>query len=314
MSPARGAPTTRRRSPGALLATLLACVVASWFPAGPVGAQTTDQIVNQRRLEYQAAKAEYESALRAQRVLSQQFEDALEDVRRARRTGNADALERANAHAQDVGIPYGAQEERVRQTLDTLSTARQALIDVITDRLEELLAQMDAASSAQQRAQLNAVWRDLDNELKSLESESAEGFRIEPIVMPEIKYDPREGPAELLQKAGLLERRAATADTTIQEVDRQIKSLNDRLRLRRQVGDLVNNIDRFGDTQVPVVSGQPTGGRTTSPDSSSVGPVPVTLDERLRQLKEYRQNLVNYRDQVLVRARQFRESVRSVTQ
>ncbi len=317
MSALRGARTRKSWTAPAGLSAITLVLSLAALPVGGVQrlvAQTTDQVVNQRRLEYQAAQAEYDSALRAQRVLAQQFDDALEQVRGARRSGNADALERASAHAQDVGVPYGAQEERVRRTLDSLSAARQSLIDIITVRLEELLGQMDAASSAEQRAQLNDIWRDLDNELKSLESENAEGFRIEPIVMPEIKVDPRDGPAELLQKAGLLERRAATADTTIQEVDRRIKSLDDRLRLRRQVGDLLNNIDRFGDTQVPVVSGQPTSGRPAAADSTSAGPVPLTLEERIRRLYEYRQHLVNYRDQVLLRARQFRESVRSVAQ
>lgn len=311
MTSPRRAPARWDRSPGAFLAAAALACVAMLLPF-PVHAQTTDQLVNQRRLEYEAAKAEYDSALRAQRALEQQFGDALEGVRRARASGNADDLERANAHAQDVGIPYGAQEERVKNVLDSLNAARQELIEIIQVRLEELIEEADAASSAQERSRINAIGQDLYTELHGLEGEAAEGLRIQPIVMPEIKQDPRDGPADLLLKAGLLERRAATADTTILDIDRRVKSLNDRIRLRRQGRDMLANVERFDDTRLPVVAGQPGGDRPAAADSTSAGAVPLTLEEQVRLLQEWRQHLVNYRDQVLVRARQFRELVRSI--
>lgn len=313
MNHPRSAPAWMIRPPGAFLAAAASFLLALAAPGGASG-QAQEQLVYQRRLDYQTAKLAYETAIQAQKALERQFGSALEAVKDARRSGNNDALERAYALAQDRGISFGAQEERVATLRDSVTVARQQLIDVITERLEQLLSDMDAASSAQQRAELNDIWRDLDNELKSLEAESAEGFRIQPIVMPEIRFDPREGRAEVLQKASLLERRAAVADTTIQDIDRRIKSLTDRLRIRRQRSDMLANLDRFDDTRVPVVAGQPTGDRGVAADSTAAGAVPLTLEERLRLLREGRQHLVNYRDQLLVRARSFRETVRSISQ
>jgi hypothetical protein len=295
----------------------LALVMSAAFATSSagLGAQTTNELVNQRRLEYRAAKDAYESAVSAGRVLEQQFSLALEQVRRARRQGDDTALEQAYALAQDRSFPYSAQEERIDEARATLDSARTALIEIITVRLEELVGEMDAAASAQQRNALNAVWTDLDNELKNLEAEAGEGFRIDPVVMPEIVFDPRDGPEELQAKAEILERRAAVADTLIQNTDETIDQLTARLRVERQRRDFLANADRFGDTQVPVVTGQPAGERSGAPaDSTSAGSGPLTLEERIGREQAYREDLVQYRDQLLIRARQFRQRVRSVAQ
>lgn len=277
-------------------------------------AQTTEQLLTERRLEYRAARAAYESALSAFRVVEQQFGMALREVDRARRSGDNDALERAFAQAQDRSLPFGAQEERVAATRATLEEARRDLIEIITVRLEQLLAQMDGASSSLQRAQLNALWVDLNNELESLEAESGGGLRLDPVVMPEVEFDPRDGPAELRFKAELLERRAAVADTAIQSVDHVIGVINDQIRIQRQRRDLEAALNRFEDTRLPVVSAQPPGDRPLAPDSTAAGVVPATPEERLRAWRGYREQLVSYRDQLLIRARTFRQSIRQVTQ
>jgi hypothetical protein len=278
------------------------------------GQQTTEQLLAERRLEYQAAKDAYESARSQLRVLDQQFSTALEEVTRARRSGDEGALDRAYAQAHDRAIPYGAQEERVTQQGARLTVARRALVEILTIRLDQLIEQMNTASSSAERAQLNILWTDLDHELRELEREAGSGFRIDPTVMPEITFDPRDVPDERLLKAGILERRAASIDTTIQDVDRQIKVLNDRIRMQRQRADLMATLDRFDDTRLPVVTGQPTGDRDrpAAADTAAARSEPVTLEAQLERLRETREQLVQYRDEHLVRARVFRESVRSV--
>jgi len=280
----------------------------------PTAAQTTEELLAQRRLEYKAAKDSYEYARSALRVVEQRFSTALNEVSRARLRGDDGALAAARARVQEQAIPYGAQEERVKEQRARVDAARKALIEIVTIRQEQLLDQMDAASSTQARAHLNTLWVDLDHELRELESEAGDGFRLDPMVMPEITFDARDGTAERLQKAEILERRAAAIDTTILDVDRQIKSLNDRIRMERQRGDLMATLDRFDDTRLPVVTGQPTGDRDrpTPSDSTSVGSEPLSLDDQLRQLREIRERLVQYRDEHLVRARVFRQSIRSV--
>jgi hypothetical protein len=187
-------------------------------------------------------------------------------------------------------------------------------VEILTIRLDQLIEQMNAASSSTERAQLNVIWTDLDHELRELEDESETGLRIDPAVMPEIIFDPRDVPDERLLKAELLERRAASIDTTIQDVDRQVKTLNDRIRMQRQRADLMATLDRFDDTRLPVVTGQRSGDRArpAAPDTAAARAEPVSLEAQLERLQEFREQLIQYRDEHLVRARVFRESIRRV--
>lgn len=297
-----------------LTAALLSSAALAGALAPASGQQTAEELVHERRLVYQAAMASYESARSALRVVEQQFSSALNDATAARRSGDDAALERAFAQAQDRAAPYGAQEERVTEQRGRVAAARRALAEMITIRLDELIEQMNTASSSAERARLNILYNDLDHELRELEAEAGNGLRIDPTVMPEITFDPRDVPAERLAKAEILERRAASIDTTIQDVDRQIKALNDRIRMQRQRADLMATLDRFDDTRLPVV-GQPPAGdrdRPAAPDSTAARSEPVSLEMQLERLRETRDQLVQYRDEHLVRARVFRESIRSV--
>jgi hypothetical protein len=273
-------------------------------------AQETEEVLTQRRLEYRAARDAYEAARSAFSVVERQFSAALERVGRARRAGDEDALEQAFAVAQERSGPLRAQETRVEEARERLAEARRALIDVITVRLGELLAMMDQASSAAERAELDALWRDLANEQDQLEAAEGNALSLRPVVLPEITFDPRDGPDELEAKAQILDRLAAVADTVIEELDGEIQALEDRLRIERQRRDFLAGTDRFDDTRMPVVS---TGGAPPEPapavDSAAVRR-PLTLDERLEALRSYREQLVAYRTQLQVRARQFRERVR----
>jgi hypothetical protein len=298
------------RSPlGARLLLAVAMAVATLGSARPAAGQSTEEVLVQRRLEYQAAKDAYEAARSAFSVVERQFSAALEQVGRARRAGDDAALEDAYALAQDRSAPYSSQEERVNEARQRVAEARRALIDVITVRLGELFDRMDQATSAQERNELDALWRDLRNEQEELEDEQGGGLTLTPVVLPEITFDPRDGPEELEAKAQLLDRRAAVADTIIADVDDRIDALNERLRIERQRRDFLANADRFDDTRVPVVSSEGAGERPAAADST-VANRPVTLEERLQALQGYREQLVSYRDQLLIRARQFRERVR----
>ncbi len=290
------------------VAMLLGAGVAA-AASTPLSAQSTEDVLDERRLEYRAARDAYEAALSAFSVVERRFSAALEEVGRARRSGDEDALEQAFARAQDRSVPLRAQEARVADARERLAGARDALVDVITVRLGELLSMMDQASSAQERAELDALWRDLANEQDRLEAQVGGEPTLVPVVLPEIAFDPRDGPAELQAKAQILERHAAVTDTVIASLDEDIQALQDRLRIERQRRDFLAGTDRFDDTRVPVVSGAGSGERPEASDST-VTNRPETLEERLERFRSYRQQLVAYRTQLLVRARQFRQRVR----
>ncbi|MHB1191628.1 MAG: hypothetical protein ACYC6F_01160 [Longimicrobiales bacterium] len=270
-------------------------------------------MVAQRQLELRAARSAYDAALGAYNVVERQWSSALEEVNTARRSGDTGRLERAYALAQDRSVPRRDQEKRLEEAGAVLVRARQALIDVLVARLEQLVREMDAAPGAQQRAQLNALFTGHQAELQALEAEAQETFRLEPVVLPEITFDPRDGRDELLAKAELLERRAVVADTLIWYTERQIQSLNERLRTQRQRRDFLAGAERFDDTRIPVVTGAPTGDRTAARDSTVAGARPLTLEERVQMHRDYLGQLQAYRDQLLIRAQQFRRAVGSVT-
>ena len=277
---------------------------------GSLAAQSTEEVLAQRRLEYQAAVDAYRSALSALEVAEQRFTDALREIDRARRSGDEQALARALPRAQDLSVPKADRERRLQAAARELERTRQALIDVLVVRQAELLEALEAATNAQERRRLTIELEDISNQLQELEAEQEDPARF--TVMPEIHFDPRDGPTELRAKAELIETYAAIADTVIAETRRQIASLEARLVRERRTRDLLSGLDRFGDRQVP--TGPPTGGaRVMGADSTDAGGRPVSLEDRIEELRSYVEELQEYRDQLLVRAKQFRERIRRNT-
>lgn len=301
-----------RARPWRLVLGMAALMAAIPLAPGGGAAQTVEELVVQRRLELRAARAAHQAARDAFNVLDREFNQALDEVNAARRSGDDQRLERAYALAQDRSVPHRAQEARLKEAAAGLLRAREALIDALAGRMEELLRSMDAAASGEQRNRLNALFMDHQRELVALEAEAEETFRLEPVVLPEIVFDPRDGPDELRAKAELLERRAADADSVILDTERRIRDLNRRQRIERQGRDFLAGAERFDDTRVPVVGARPTGGQRPASDSTVAGARPQTLEERIEALDEYRLQMEAYRDELRVRARQFRLRVGSV--
>jgi len=278
----------------------------------PAGAQTTQRLLQDRRDEYNSAKADFLAAQSAYRVVERQFSAALQELQRARAAGDDAGQDRGLRLAQDRAGPLQAGDQRLEKTKAALDAARRALIEIIGVRQAELVAQMDAAASAQQRNDLNALYQDLNRELMALETEAGDALHFEPVVLSDVQADPRDGPVEILGKAQLLEQLAAQADTAILDVDRQIKELTARQRRQLQMNDLMAGLERFDDTRLPVVTNAPSNSRASAADSTGAGPRPLTLQERIQGLEEYRQQLEAYRDQALIRAKEFRRKLGSV--
>lgn len=263
----------------------------------------------QRRLELRAAREAYEAARAAFEVVDRQFRAALQEVTRARESGDADRLDRASALAQDRSVPRADQERRLNEAIEALGRAREGLIGALEGRMAQLVRDMDAAASGQQRAQLNALFADAQAELESLEAEAQDTFRFELVAFPEITFDPRDGPDEMRAKAEVLERQALETDTLIASKQDEIRQLTDRLAIQRAARDFMAGTGRFDDTRIPVVAGTPTGNRPAVTDSTVAGARPMSLEERIRALQEYVRQLEEYRDQLRFRAQQFRARV-----
>jgi len=276
------------------------------------GAQTTEELVAQRRLELRAAREASEAARAAFEVVDRQFRAALQEVTRARASGDSGRLDRASALAQDRSVPRSDAERRLKETGDAVVRARDALIEALEGRMAQLVRDMDAAGSTQQRAQLNTLFMDAQAELESLEAEAQDTFRFEQVVFPEITFDPRDGPDEMRAKAEVLERQAVETDTLIASKQDEIRQLTDRLRIQRAARDFMAGTGRFDDTRVPVVAGSPTGNRPAVTDSTVAGARPMSLEERIQALQDYVRQLENFRDQLRIRAREFRARIGAI--
>ena len=285
--------------------------LAVFWPLG-AGAQSLDEEVIQRRLEFQQAEAEHVAARSAFSVVERQFSTALDAVREARRTGSDEVLEQALAQAQARSGPFSASESRVQEARARLDEARQRLIDAIGLRLQQLVVQMEGTLSPQQRADMNVLYRDHESELARLESESEDTFRFELALMADVTFDPRDGPDDLETKAQLVDRQAAQADTVVQDIDQQIETLSERLRVQQQRGDLLAAVGRFDDTNLPVgVTGGPPPADLAA-DSTGVGNRPMTLEERIEALTDWRAQMASYRDQLIIKAEIFRRRIGAV--
>lgn len=306
--------TSRRRAaPGPLrLLTalrdvlLILGVAASFGGAQGVDAQSTQAQLAQRRVAYTAAKAEYDRVRSAFGAVNQPFTNAIAKVARAKASRDSEALQRAYRETHDLAVRLDAEEQRLRRVEAVLDSTRQALIDVIGKREGELVDQMSSAPDTHTRDSLNTRYVDLNSELHTLEVEAGRSSGLQPTVGLLVDPDPRDGPEDFRLKAGILERFAAQADTTIQQTDQTIKDLQARLRSQQIRADVMAGLNRFDDTRLPVVTNAPPGEPGTAADSTGAGARPLTLQERIKGLQDYRKQLVSYRDKAIERAREFR--------
>ncbi len=276
--------------------------------------QTRQEIVDAQRNAYQAAKKEWEAANLVFKNVDRQFQSALDQFREARRSGNQDAIDHAFAEAQRRSAADAEQSRRVKALQAKMEEARKKFSDALSKRLEQLVSQIDSATTYQKRRALNAQFTDLNNELKDLDAEAQDNLRLSPVALPDITFDPRDTSQELEQKAEILDRRAQIADTLIADTRNRIRQLQERQRRNRQRRDFMAGAGRFDDTHTPVIAGGATGDEGTAPaDSTGANAQPVTVEQRIQALQKHVNQLKQYRDQLLVRAAEFRSHVRMVT-
>ncbi len=119
----RAVPPRCRATPAAL--PIVAAVMAALMSVTPVSlrAQTTEEVLIERRLEYAQALAEHEAAQRGFEVVERRFSFALNDIDRARRGGDQEALEQAYAVAQERSLPVRDRRNRVMEASARLEVA-----------------------------------------------------------------------------------------------------------------------------------------------------------------------------------------------
>ena len=112
-------------------------------------------------------------------------------------------------------------------------------------------------------------------------------------------------------KAEILERSAAQVDSVIVNTQQQIDGLRERLQRERSRRDFLGRLDRFGDRVDLTAARPPTGNQAAQAgDSTVVGGLPVSLEDRVAALESQLEGLEQLRDDLLIRAARFRERVR----
>ena len=268
-----------------------------------------------REAEYRVAALTHETAVEALGVAERNWERALRVVDAARRAGDEERLGRALVAAQRQTDPLQSAQRRVEDTDSALAQARGAFLEAIDQRLDSLVAQLDVTTDQSEREGLGITMQDLYNRYAELEEEDEAILEPQFASLPEIQFDPGDGPEEYRLKADLADRHAATYQGILGEIDEEVADLRERQRRDRRVLDHLASIERFGDIRLPVGPPNrridPVTGEVL-PDSLATEERPLTLEERIERLLSLRDQVEEQLEQVQVRARLFRERIGEV--
>lgn len=305
------------RRPAALGSILRAPVLLLFFLAlaagfaspGSVSAQV-EEALTQAELEFEAAVRERQSALAARAAVERRFTSFTQEAEDARRQGDSDRLEEALASAQAQLVELRRLDRRVAQTEERLEESRGAYLQAMDDRIEALLVEARTVTP-EERGAILVIVEDLNNRVREVESGSDLTATLLTPVMPEVQFDPRDGPIELRAKAELLERQAERYDSLMAEVDDRLEELERRVRRDQLLRDFREGLDRFGDTQLPVRPPAVTPPGAAEEQLAQADSIPdqesLTPEDRIELLLFFRTELESTRDQLLVRARLFRD-------
>ena len=288
------------RTPRRLILAALVVVGLGGVPTGALHGQVSPTVV-QLRLEYREALSVLEAALAAYEVVESRFDQALDELTVAKESGDENRLDRAYAAAQAAAPPVRVAEARVRERNEAAEEARARLGDGLEDELDRLYAGEDTVP-IEVLADLRITIVDMENELDEVRG-SLVGFAVQPAILAQLTIDPTDGPSDILNKADLLERRAARHTENISEIDGRLEELGKRQRLRRARNTALAGVRLFDDSRVPV--GAP-GQAGAQPLPGGVGAAAQTIEEQIRGLEQLRERFVEERDQILERAGQFR--------
>jgi hypothetical protein len=268
-----------------------------------------------REAEYRVAQLTHETAVQALGVAERNWDRAVQAAEAARVAGDDERRARAMADAQRQVGPLESAQRRVETTGAALAEAREALLEAIDQRLDSLVAELEGTSDQGEREALGITIRDLNIRYYELEQEDESPQVPQFTSLPEIQFDPGDGPEEWRLKADLADRHAARYEAFLGEIDGEVDDLRRRQRRERSILDHLASIERFGDIRLPVVTStrriDPVTGEVL-PDSLATEERPLTLEERIEQLLLLRDQVETQLEQVRIRARVFRQRIGGV--
>lgn len=297
-------------SPAGSLLLIVLTLAGFGLGARSAGAQQTEAEVNLAalELEYEAAMQSYAAALAARRVVESEWRAALDSVTAARASGERALLDQASAEFLARTSEFDRLDERVRDAQLRLTAQRERLLEALEQRSTELVEEADAESSAARRAELFTRVRDLQLQFGEVFRQAEGSLDPTPVFYPgSLAYNPRDTPDLLRAKTQLIERRIEAVSTQIDEASERIDDLERQIRLRRQQENFNAPLDRFGDVQLPVVTGSTEAADASEALSDSLGARPPSLDEQLEHWRLQERQLTLLLEQLRANLQQFHE-------
>ena len=215
-----------------------------------------------------------------------------DEVRRLRgqlqeRTGEKTRAENALQSSREKWFNVGAR----------LVSALDAYLEVLDDQTRNSVGSDDEASR---------LYNEYEERLRLLEQELPSEQEELTLVMPEVQILPGDGPRDINHKLDLLENRVAQFERILAVLDREIEALTKRQAREQRRRDREAGGSRFDD------NANPTGGVRTNvtddagvTDSAGVA-VAKTLEERIADKEEYRQQVADYLGALKAKAEDIR--------
>lgn len=275
-----------------LVAMAAAAVLCAVLPSGAASQDV-------ERSAYRAAEGAYNAGLRARALARDLLDDALDEVTEARDSGDQARYGRALASYQDQARQLESSNRALDDDARRLDQARRSYLESVLDELDELYEELPQTPDARGR---ELIGRRIDFLLADADR-LERPIKIDDDPFPAINIEPGDTREEVRAKADLLERYAARYGELLLDIDAQIELLEQRQRHARMVRDFGADLSRFGDLRVPV--GRPDA--TSDNREDLIGG--EELSQRLEELHQSREFVVERRDIAMARAEEFRRRI-----
>ncbi len=305
----KGIPTGVR-----VLVWLLVLFVPLAIPAHPARAQLP---LAEAEARFEAARAEYDRNLSLFQQAFFRSERALEEVRAALQARDSGREEQARAAYHARAVEAMEAEAVVRRSGDALQGASRGLLAALERREEEILLALGTGIlSPTARAGMEEEWRAVRQRTLEVDRVSGgieEAIDLRPVL--QLSVDPRDTPADLRGKAGVLEDQANAYEAIVGQLDELIASLERRIQQEQAFQDQVTDLQRF-DPDVLIPGGRlgrlPTAAREGIPGGFDGGLAQLPPAEQLELFRGVRAQAIEFRDLSLEQARVFRDLAEGV--
>ncbi len=260
------------------------------FCAPPAFAQE-DRLV-QLGIAHDQAVANYEAAELAARGREVDYEEASRIFVEAQNAGDEEALNQAFVEVQRALNLRVQADRELEQRAEELREARRNLLEAKRIYTRDLLARAELETDP---VELRAISVYLDNnnqEIARIRLLPEPEITLEPL--PGLEFETTDGPVELRQKAGVLDFQANRYQEQLDYFQQQLDDLRSEQDLFRRSSDFRADRSRFGDR--PPVGAQ----------AGQNAPRPEQLDQQIRELEAFQEELTRRIEIIKTRAADFR--------